>query len=258
MHYDPIDHSQQLMRRVGRLLRNNRIAADDGCPRRCLQGEARDWHFEKGREQVANMTAAIEAHTGSPLDMPRALDYGCGFGRLALPLAERCEHVYGLDISPEVLAEADRNAKRMQVSNVEWLGAERLAELSGRYDLVLSYWVFSHIPSREGERILATLVRGLRDGGVGAIHLTLRPDRPLAGLVGRQGSDVSARDPSGRLGRVNLTYPYLLMNSYSLNRLGVLLADAGVREWRVKWHGREGATGAAQVCPAAVIIFRKG
>ena len=50
-----------------------------------------------------------------------ALDYGCGVGRLTLPLAERCEHVYGVDVSPSMLREAARNAARMGLPNVEWV-----------------------------------------------------------------------------------------------------------------------------------------
>src|SRR2546430_16092007 len=92
--------------------------------------------LETGYQQVAQLTRTLEAHTGSPLDSLRALDFGCGWGRLALPLAERCEHVYGLDVAPAVLREAERNAKKMNVSNVEWMDSGKLAELSGRYELV--------------------------------------------------------------------------------------------------------------------------
>jgi hypothetical protein len=41
---------------------------------------------------------------------------------------------------------------------------------------------------------------------------------------------------------------YMLMNSYSLNRLGKLLADAGVNEWHAKWLGPY---------PAVTLVFRK-
>ena len=49
----------------------------------------RERALETGYEQVAQLTRTLEAHTGSPLDSLRALDFGCGWGRLALPLAER-------------------------------------------------------------------------------------------------------------------------------------------------------------------------
>lgn len=217
----------------------------------------RERFFDYGYQQVARLMEAIEAHTGSPLGSRRVLDFGCGKGRLALPLAERFEHVYGVDVRPSVLREADRNAKRMNLSNVEWLETGRLAELSGRYDLVLSVLVFQHIRVREGERIFATLLRGLRPGGVGAINVTLRPSRPLAGLLSvpfaYTPSVPFAYNPFNLVRGWDWSYPYMLMNSYSLNRLGGLLADAGVTDWHARFL--PGTT--RRSYDAVTIIFRK-
>ncbi|MGA2321090.1 MAG: methyltransferase domain-containing protein [Solirubrobacteraceae bacterium] len=225
---------------------------------------SRERVFDNGRKRVTSLAAAIEAHTGSALESRRALDFGCGVGRVALPLAERCEHVYGLDVSPSVLREADSNARRMNLTNVEWVDAGRLAELSGCYDLVLSLHVFQHIPARKGERIFATLVRGLRPGGVGFINLILRPSHPLARLFRwtwrspraarpRRKSVRSAYNPLSLVRVWDLSYLYMLMNSYSLNRLGRLLADAGVTDWHVQFN--PGPTGRS--FDAVAIIFRK-
>jgi 2-polyprenyl-3-methyl-5-hydroxy-6-metoxy-1,4-benzoquinol methylase len=238
---DPIDVCQRYMRSAAHLLRRGGALPADDPPRRCLEGSERERHFEKGQEQIATLAAELEAHTGCTLERRRALDFGCGFGRLALPLAARCAHVYGLDVSTAALEEADRNARLMNVDNVEWLAADRLDELTGRYDLVLSHWVFPHIPSREGERTFAALLAGLRPGGLGAIHVTVRPSRPLAGL----------------LRRLEPGYPYLLMNSYSLNRLGELLDQAGVNRWQVKWHGRRSPQASTQPLQSATITFHK-
>ncbi|MGH2864637.1 MAG: class I SAM-dependent methyltransferase [Solirubrobacteraceae bacterium] len=207
-----------------------------------LGGAARDRFFERGQRQLARLAREIEAHTGCTLESRRALDFGCGVGRLALPLAERCEYVYGLDVSRPALRLADRDAKRRNLANVEWLEASRLAELSGRYDLVLSMLVFQHIPSREGERIFDTLVRGLRPGGVGAIQIALRPSRPMAGFArSRSKQRPAGSSPVNLVSGWNWSYPYMLVHSYSLNRLGELLAAAGAREWHVRWHPRDGA-----------------
>jgi 2-polyprenyl-3-methyl-5-hydroxy-6-metoxy-1,4-benzoquinol methylase len=233
MAFDPVEKSQLSLRRARRWLRGRGVI-DDGAWG-ALEGEQRERFFAKGYTQVANVAAEIEAHTGCTLDSRRALDFGCGRGRMAIPLAERCERVYGVDLFPGALRQADDNAKRMNVSNVEWLETSRLDELSGRYDLVVSFWVFQHIPSREGERLFAQILRGLSPGGLGAIHFTLRPDRPAT--------------------RPDAAYLYLLMNSYSLNRLGGLLAQAGITDWHVNWHTSRAAD--KHPYPAAVIIFRK-
>jgi SAM-dependent methyltransferase len=211
--------------------------------------------FDTGYQQVRWLAGAIERHTGSVLESRWALDFGCGVGRLTLPLAERCEHVFGLDVSPTVLREAERNASRRNVSNVEWVAAERLAELSGSYDLVQSLFVFQHIPVREGERTFATLVRGLRPGGVGAINVPLRPSHPVARLLRWTFTSVPFSRNPVKLVRDWWSYPYLLINSYSLNRLSRLLTEAGVTWWHVRVFKPPGTSWRSY--DSVVIIFRK-
>jgi cyclopropane fatty-acyl-phospholipid synthase-like methyltransferase len=208
----------------------------------------REGFFDNGHKHAARMAASIETLTGAALESRRALDFGCGVGRVSLPLAERCEHVYGVDVSPGLLREADQNARDMNLSNVEWVEAGRLAELSGQYDLVVSMFVFQHIPVREGERIFATLLRGLRPGGVGNIHLTIRPSHPPAAFLRVTRSALLTRNPFAQI----RGWTYMLMRSYSLNRLARLLADAGVTEWYARF-----TPGTAPAYDAVNIIFRK-
>jgi len=220
-----------------------------------LGGEASEEFFANGERQVAKLARDVQALTGFTFESQRALDFGCGVGRLALPLAGRCEHVYGLDISQPALEAADKRAKRLHVNNVEWLDASRLGELSGRYDLVQSLLVFQHIPSREGERILDTIVRGLRPGGVGAIQFTLRPSRPVAGFFhSLKTARSSTLNPfSSRSVALNpfSSYPYMLIHSYSLNRICKLLADADAFHSHVRWHPPAGAH------DVVTVIFQK-
>jgi 2-polyprenyl-3-methyl-5-hydroxy-6-metoxy-1,4-benzoquinol methylase len=232
MIYDPVHLSQQLLWRAGHLRGGN---SADTTRLDAMDEAGVERFFNKGAEQVQTLAARIEAQTGCTLESRRALDFGCGVGRNALALAERCEYVYGLDVSPAVLREADRNAARRNLTNVEWMDAGRLAELRGRYDLVVSFFVFQHIPSREGEGIIDTLVRGLRPGGVGAIHVTLPP----------------------RFRALDRSYLYRRMNSYSLSRLGKLLADASVTEWHAKLHSRPVGGTNERSYEEATIIFHK-
>jgi len=250
---DPIRESQMYIRRAAHVLHDRGVLSvgrNHKAPR--YGGEARDKFYENGKRQLARLEREIEAVTGCKLEGRRALDYGCGVGRLALPLAERCEHVYGLDISLSALQGADKSAKRLHLDNVEWMHADRLAELSGRYDLVESMLVFQHIPSREGERIFQLLVQGLRPGGVGAIQLTLRPTRPLAGFVNSSGKSKQNGSRLVNIARkLDLSYPYMLIHSYSLNRMCELLAEAGAPQVNVRWHPRAGAH------DVVTIIFHK-
>jgi hypothetical protein len=135
---------------------------------------------------------------------------------------------------------------------VEWLTPELIPTLSGRYDLIHSILVFQHIPSREGERIFSELLRGLLPGGIGAVQVTLRPSRATPTKLDVAATAPSAARSSRRFARgLDLAYPYMLLHSYSLNRLGGLMADAGVTDWHVRWSPRSGAY------QPVIIFFRK-
>jgi 2-polyprenyl-3-methyl-5-hydroxy-6-metoxy-1,4-benzoquinol methylase len=198
---------QRYVHAAGNLLRRNRFEGGD-----------RPWNYAKGERQVANLAEQIEQASGLRLEGRRVLDFGCGGGRLAVPLATRTAHVTGLDVDAGALRRAAASATEAGVENVAWGEAEGLAEMAGRYDLLLSINVFQHVPSREGERLLAQLVRGLQPGGIGAVQLILRPAFRLSRMWSR-------------------TYLYHLMNSYSLNRVGRVLREQDVRRWSVIWRG---------------------
>jgi 2-polyprenyl-3-methyl-5-hydroxy-6-metoxy-1,4-benzoquinol methylase len=244
-----IHRLQGSIRRAGPLLKRAGFLAQQTHARQGYEGEELERFLEGGRREASRIASDIEIHTGAgTLEGRTALDYGCGPGRLALPLAEQCEHVYGLDVTSDMLAAAARNAQRKGVENVEWLRADALAGLAGRYDLVISMWVFQHIPSREGERVFSQLVQGLRPGGVGAINMTLRPSHPWRGLV----RGILALDRE---------YVYQLIHSYSLNRVGEMLVDAGINDWYARWQAKRGGelieTRARRRHPTITIVFRK-
>jgi 2-polyprenyl-3-methyl-5-hydroxy-6-metoxy-1,4-benzoquinol methylase len=201
--------------------------------------------LRRGSKRVESIAEAIEEATGATLEGRRALDFGCGVGRIAVPLAERCEHVYGLDLSAAILREAQANAERMNVHNLETMQAERLGELAGRYDLVISLNVLQHIHVPEGERIFASLLEGLRPGGVGFVNVVVRPPRPLRSVLRwtfrpahawRPRRKSHRLNPLNVLGVVDFSYGYMMRRSYSLNRLGRVLAEAGIERWQVHYN----------------------
>lgn len=219
-----------------------------------LDEAARERFFQTGRRHVEETLMAIESFAGNDFTARAALDFGCGVGRVTLPLAERCERVYGVDVSSSMLREAAHNAAGMGLHNVEWIPAERLVGLSGSYDLVHSFLVFQHIPVREGERIFAALVRGLRPGGVGSIQVALRPSHPAAGAFHWTMKTVPlAYNLANLAQRRAWSYPHMQMNHYSLNRLGRLLAQAGITEWHTRFLAGLGRMSH----DSAVIVFRK-
>lgn len=216
----------------------------------------------KGHQRAEEIAAAIERETRTGIEGRRALDFGCGVGRIAIPLAERCEHVYGIDIATSMREQMSANAAHEGVSNIEALPPEALPSLAGRYDLLVSLHVLQHIRMREGEQLLRDLLRGLAPGGVGYVNLVLRPAHPLLSVMRWIWLSPRAWRPKRRLHPLNpvkwlrvldTSYVYMMRRSYSLNRLGRVLAEEGIGEWHV--HYNRGETGRAY--DAAALIFQK-
>ena len=77
----------------------------------------------------------------------RVLDVGCGVGRWSRLLAARGAQVTGIDLSPTMIAEAERRAAAQGVSGGCRFRIQDLATLDAgaKFDLVLSVTVLQHI-----------------------------------------------------------------------------------------------------------------
>src|SRR5690242_15968894 len=76
-----------------------------------------DAFFKTGEDTVHWMMDRTERFFG-PINRGRALEFGCGVGRMTIPLAREFDKVHGLDISTEMLTEARRNADLIGARNV--------------------------------------------------------------------------------------------------------------------------------------------
>jgi cyclopropane fatty-acyl-phospholipid synthase-like methyltransferase len=103
----------------------------------------------------------------------RALEIGCGIGRLMRPMADRFERVCGVDVSPEMTRQA---AARMRDAGVGDRASLLVVEGDGRiptdekFDLIYCYTVFQHIRRRDTRRYLAEVRRLLAGSGVAVLH----------------------------------------------------------------------------------------
>jgi 2-polyprenyl-3-methyl-5-hydroxy-6-metoxy-1,4-benzoquinol methylase len=60
----------------------------------------------QGVDHIDFVFETIRRHFVPNFKPSSVLDYGCGVGRLLIPLAERCECVVGVDVSDTMLREA--------------------------------------------------------------------------------------------------------------------------------------------------------
>lgn len=148
--------------------------------------EARTEFFASGEEHIAKTMQNIAGFFGPWFEPKSALDFGCGVGRLVIPLALRTGHATGVDISPSMLAEARQNCAKAQVDNVSFIESDdQLSQVTGSFDLVHSYIVLQHIAWRRGRTILQSLAKRVNPGGCLAVQISTRRNAPLLvrGLV---------------------------------------------------------------------------
>ena len=197
-------------------------------------GENRDEFFGSGRGAIAAVLQRFEQHFGG-LARERALDHGCGVGRLSLPLADEFANVVALDVAPSMLAEARENARRLGAENVQFaLADDELSTAPGEFDFVNSYITLQHIPVRRGLPILSRLINKVRPGGGFHVHFSIRTDAlPSRALWWAShhipGVKIWQNICAGRAWNA----PAMQMNNYPLNKIVVLLAAHGIGEFLV-------------------------
>lgn len=99
------------------------------------------------------------------------LDFGCGVGRVAIPLARACELVVGVDVSAGMLAEARGRCASLGVVNARFVSADdSLSDVGEAFDLIHAFIVMQHIPPRRGMAILRRLIGLLAERGVCVLH----------------------------------------------------------------------------------------
>lgn len=198
-----------------------------------LTDERRTEFFKSGHDYIHNILKNVK-HRIDPMFSPRkAIDFGCGVGRLVIPLAGIAEQVVGLDVSPSMLNEARKNCDARAINNVVlYQSDDDLTSLSGKYNFIHSYIVFQHIPVRRGEHIFNRLIEHLEDEGVGVVHFTYsKRDRASAVISWARKYIPLVHNFINLMRGRNLFSPHMQMNSYNLNRLLLILKKHNVHDF---------------------------
>lgn len=185
--------------------------------------------FGTGESHVAHVFQTIRQI--EPSFQPKtALDFGCGVGRLLVPLSRMAREVIGVDVSDTMLAIARRNLEERDISNFVLVKSDdSLSAVRSMIDFIHSYIVFQHIPVVRGERLFTALLSKLAPGGMGALHFPFWKYAPFwrkvaSGALNRSNLlNYLANPLRGRA----LRQPRIQYNHYSLNRLLKILHEHG-------------------------------
>ena len=135
--------------------------------------------FATGEQEIAELLDSME-QVGGIEQSGRALDFGCGVGRLTRALAGRFGEAVGVDISEEMVRLArELNEDVPGSSFVVNTKADLSVFDDSSFDLVYTTLVLQHLPRRELQRAyLEEFLRVLRPGGLAVFQTLAR--LPLA------------------------------------------------------------------------------
>src|SRR6478736_3886543 len=109
----------------------------------------------------------------------KALEIGCGPGRLMRPMSRHFTEIHGVDVSDEMIALARDRLRDTPNAHPHVTDGAALAEFPDEsFDFVYSYAVFQHVPSPE---VIAAYMREthrvLKTGGFARLHFNGSPAR---------------------------------------------------------------------------------
>ena len=122
--------------------------------------------FLTGVREIESALAYVESR--HPLrSRRRALDFGCGVGRLMQALAVHFDHVDGVDISPSMIAEGRRYNRFPERCRYVLNDRPDLRVFPDQsFDFIYSNITLQHMPPRYSSRYIAEFLRVLAPGGV--------------------------------------------------------------------------------------------
>jgi ubiquinone/menaquinone biosynthesis C-methylase UbiE len=131
-----------------------------------------DEFFATGTAE-ADAFMARAAELGFPKERGRALDFGCGLGRMTRALAGHFDECVGVDISEDMVRGAEK--ANADVANASFVvnRADDLRQFpDASFDLIYSVIVLQHVPDRAAiESYIREFCRLLRPGGLATFGL---------------------------------------------------------------------------------------
>jgi SAM-dependent methyltransferase len=120
--------------------------------------------FESGRQDIRAILERLKS-VGLPVSFGRALDFGCGIGRLTQALAEKFELVDGVDISDSMISHA---IKLNQFPDRASYHLNKRGDLSlfasNQYDFIFTLICLQHMPRSLQRAYISEFIHLLKPG----------------------------------------------------------------------------------------------
>ena len=198
--------------------------------------------FATGEALVDRMFAIIEAGSIPGFAPVSMLEYGCGLGRLAIPLSRRPGSVTAIDRSPVMLELARREAERRGAGHIAFETPDAFHATSRKFDLVVCYHVLQRLPRHQGLSLLQVLADRISPGGVGVFQWPLGTGASAGIQITRWAREHLPRLNSAinRFRDKPSSDPFIPTRRYALDDVVSVLKAAGCRGTQVTFEEAEG------------------
>jgi len=131
-----------------------------------------DEFFQTGRAEITSVINHLGERRWGPEQKERALDFGCGVGRLTQAMAEYFERADGVDISRGMIKLANELNQHPDSCEFHLNQAGDLALFEdASFDFIFSQITLQHMPSRFARGYIREFLRILRTGGVAVFQV---------------------------------------------------------------------------------------
>ncbi len=131
--------------------------------------------FQTGKGDIDILFSRLAEKGIAPAGHGKALDFGCGVGRLTQALAEGFDGAHGVDIAPSMILLARDMAKGKAVEGKLSYYQNSSAGLpmfeSDSFDFICSLITLQHMEPRYGKEYVREFIRVLKPGGICAFQM---------------------------------------------------------------------------------------
>jgi SAM-dependent methyltransferase len=146
------------------------VLADD-CYAPARFGEFEPQFWESGEAEAGGLANHLADIGAVALADAVVLEYGCGVGRVAIPLAAMAGSVIGYDISEPHLKLAQQGAAALGRTNLRTILIDELPQKLERCDVFYSRIVLQHNSPPVIGHLIRVLIRSLKIGGIGVFQV---------------------------------------------------------------------------------------
>jgi SAM-dependent methyltransferase len=188
-----------------------------------------DEFFANGATEAGHALEVLPVMGRQSLSFERALDFGCGVGRMTQAYCDHAQEIVGIDISAPMIEKArayNRHGTRCKYVLHQRDNLRPFAD--EHFDLVHSVLVLQHMAPRYARNYLREFMRVLRPGGV--LLLQAASDFALATPTGARTEASGPLPPSAQRAQIE-ALPRLKLGTMDLRTLDVRVRNAGDRTW---------------------------